>query len=275
MTKKNILLDRTASLMEVLSDQERAICDLLINGNSNVQISTELNMSEDSVKNSTISIFNKVGLTLEKILTERERQICELAIDGSSNYKIAELLKKVVKSQKTSKNPSENITEGAVRIHMSNIYRKIGIHSRADLIVCYKKLKEAAVALTFIVPSPLPLPPAIAKLRLEGEGVLPNVIPIVFRENNLFTIGRHDVSIAKKQRDFEFENSDMTCSISRMHAVIEQLPCGGFVIIDKSSFGTIVNGERLLRDEPRQIFHGDRISLADTQVNYVFEECSS
>ena len=27
--------------------------------------------------------------------------------------------------------------------------------------------------------------------------------------------------------------------------------------------------------DPRRIFHGDRISFADTQVNYVFEECSS
>ena len=69
MTKKNILLDRTASLMEVLSDQEREICDLLINGYSNVEISTEMDMPEDSVKNYILSIFEKIGINLDKILT--------------------------------------------------------------------------------------------------------------------------------------------------------------------------------------------------------------
>jgi pSer/pThr/pTyr-binding forkhead associated (FHA) protein len=139
--------------------------------------------------------------------------------------------------------------------------------------VCYKKLKEAAVALTVIIPSPSPSLPASAKLRLEGEGILPNMIPIAFGEKHVFTIGRRDVSTTEKQRDFEFDLTDATSSISRIHAVIEQLPCGGYTIKDKSRFGTFVNGEKLLYDVPRRIFHGDRISLANTQVNYIFEEC--
>ena len=69
MAKINIVLDRTSSLMQVLSDQEREICDLLINGYSNVEISTEMDMPEDSVKNYILSIFEKIGINLDKILT--------------------------------------------------------------------------------------------------------------------------------------------------------------------------------------------------------------
>ena len=275
MARINIFLDRTSRLMESLSDQERAICDLLINGNSNIQISTELNLPEDSVMNSIMSIFDKIGFNLEKILSERQREICELIINGSSDDTIAELLKKIAKSQKVRKKPGENITKDTVRIHVSNIFRIIGIHSRSDLIVCYKKLKEAAFALTVNISQPSPSPPVIAKLRLEGEGALPSVIPITFGEKHIFTIGRHDASGVEEQPDFKFDVSHATSSISRMHAVIEQLPCGGYAIIDKSRYGTMVNGEKLLRDDSRRIFHGDRISLVDAQITYVFEECSN
>jgi len=275
MARINIFLDKTSDLMEALSNRERDICGLLINGNSNAQISAELSMSEGGVNNTIMSIFDKIGYNLEKILTERQREICELIIAGDSNEKIAELLKRVSKSQKTRRKPGENITEDTVRIHVSNIYRIIGIHSRSELIVCYRKLKDAAVALTAIVSPLSPLLPASAKLRLEGEGTLPNVIPIAFGEKHVFTIGRQDASVADKQRDFEFIDSEATSSISRIHAVIEQLPSGGYAIMDKSRYGTIVNGEKLLRDVPRRIIHGDRISLAYTQINYVFEECGN
>ncbi|MCL2151870.1 MAG: LuxR C-terminal-related transcriptional regulator [Oscillospiraceae bacterium] len=272
MTRKNIVIDRTSNLAEILSDQERVICYLLINGYSNAQISTELNVPEDSVRNAIMGVFDKIGFNLEKILTERQREICELIIEGRSDDSIAETLKRIAKSQKARRKPGENITEGTVRIHVSNIFRVIGIHSRSDLIVCYRKLKEAAAALTVNIPPQPPQPPANVKLRLDGEGALPNVIPITFKEKRVFTIGRHDINIARKQRDFEFDNTDATSSISRMHAVIEQLPSGGYAIKDKSRFGTIVNDEKLLYDVPRRIFSGDRISLADTQINYVFEE---
>jgi len=269
MARINILIDKTSKLMEVLSDQEREICELLINGNSNAKIASALNMYDDFVNNSIMNIYKKIGLNLEGILTKRQREICELIIDGCSDEKIAEILIRI--NGFTVRN---KITKGAVRIHIANIFRVIGVHSRADLIVCYRNLKEAAVALTAFVPQPQPSPPANAKLRLEGEGTLPNVIPIAFGEKHKFTIGRHDASEADKQRDFEFDDSESTCSISRFHAVIEKLPCGDYTIKDKSRYGTIVNGEKLVRDVPRRIVHGDRITLAYTQNNYVFEECN-
>ena len=271
MARINIVIDKTSNLMEVLPEQERKICELLINGHSNVKIATALNMSEDIVNNTMMDIYKRIGFSLEKILTKRQREICDLIIAGCSDEKIAEALIRV--SPKTPDKNGGGITKGAVRIHVSNIFRIIGVHSRSDLIVCYRNLKEAAIVMTVFIPQLLPTKSAKAKLRLEGEGTLPNVIPIVFGEKQVFTIGRHDASVGVKQRDFEFVDSQDTSSISRFHAVIEQLPCGGYAIKDKSRYGTIVNGEKLVRDVPRRINHGDRVTIAHTQNNYIFEEC--
>ena len=52
-------------------------------------------------------------------LTKREREIALLAIEGLSNKEIAEQL---------------NISEGTAKIHLHNIYSKLGIKNRLALI---------------------------------------------------------------------------------------------------------------------------------------------
>jgi two-component system, NarL family, nitrate/nitrite response regulator NarL len=52
-------------------------------------------------------------------LTPREREVALLATRGLSNRAIADQLK---------------LTEGTVKIHLNNIFRKLGIYRRASLI---------------------------------------------------------------------------------------------------------------------------------------------
>jgi RNA polymerase sigma factor (sigma-70 family) len=55
--------------------------------------------------------------------TEREREIVELLMQGMSNRQIANAL---------------GITEGTVKKHLNHVFRKLGVHSRALLIVGQK-----------------------------------------------------------------------------------------------------------------------------------------
>jgi len=55
--------------------------------------------------------------------TEREREIVDLLMEGMSNRQIANAL---------------GITEGTVKKHLNHVFRKLGVHSRALLIVGQK-----------------------------------------------------------------------------------------------------------------------------------------
>jgi DNA-binding CsgD family transcriptional regulator len=55
--------------------------------------------------------------------TGRERQIVDLLMQGMSNRQIANAL---------------GITEGTVKKHLNHVFRKLGVHSRALLIVGQK-----------------------------------------------------------------------------------------------------------------------------------------
>lgn len=55
--------------------------------------------------------------------TVREREIVDLLMQGMSNRQIANAL---------------GITEGTVKKHLSHVFRKLGVHSRALLIAGHK-----------------------------------------------------------------------------------------------------------------------------------------
>ena len=52
-------------------------------------------------------------------LTEREREVLALLVDGNSNHEIAELL---------------SITTATVKFHLANIYSKLGVDNRVDVV---------------------------------------------------------------------------------------------------------------------------------------------
>ena len=84
-----------------------------------------------------------------------------------------------------------------------------------------------------------------------------------------FVIGRFDVSIGRKQCDFEFDKT--TKAVSRRHAAIE-LTAGGFAIVDLDSrAGTFVNGNKVTPGQPHPIQHGDVVSFGGMGAEYVFE----
>lgn len=57
------------------------------------------------------------------VLTARERQLVSHVVAGRRNREIAELL---------------HISEGTVKIHLHNVYEKLGLHGRVDLTVWAK-----------------------------------------------------------------------------------------------------------------------------------------
>ena len=106
-------------------------------------------------------------------------------------------------------------------------------------------------------------------LRYVGYAQLPPAIMIVINEGEMFTIGRFDAAIGKKQSSFEFEKK--TKAVSRRHAVIER-DTDGYKIIDlSSSAGTFVNNKKLPPNTPHNLEKGCRVSFGNSGADYVWE----
>ena len=193
-------------------------------------------------------------MSLTQNLTKRELEICKLIAKGRSSKQIAKLL---------------FLSDGAVRNYISSIYEKTGVENRTQLAIKY--IAEYASADTD-VPSSYEgahsSSPPDAQLRLVGLPGLPDAIPLSW-QNQIFTIGRFDISVGHKQCDFEFGMS--TKAVSRRHASIERTS-HGFLITDLySKAGTYVNGNRIPPGEPCSIQKGDLISFGCAGADYVFE----
>jgi two-component system nitrate/nitrite response regulator NarL len=63
-------------------------------------------------------------------LTERQREVATLACQGLSNKMIARKL---------------GVTEGAVKIHLYVIYKKLEVRCRTDLMIRFGTSQQAAV----------------------------------------------------------------------------------------------------------------------------------
>jgi hypothetical protein len=108
-----------------------------------------------------------------------------------------------------------------------------------------------------------------AKLRLVSNAPLPPEITVSGNLGGPFVIGRFDVSVGRKQADFEFDKS--TKSVSRRHAAIEQT-VNGYAIIDlSSSAGTFVNGQKIPPNVPHELTFGTRVSFGTSGADYVWE----
>ena len=106
-------------------------------------------------------------------------------------------------------------------------------------------------------------------LRYVGHAQLPPSIQIVISEGEIFTIGRFDAAVGKKQSNFEFERK--TKAISRRHAVIER-DLEGYKIIDlSSSAGTFVNDKKIPPNTPYELETGCRVSFGNSGADYVWE----
>ena len=106
-------------------------------------------------------------------------------------------------------------------------------------------------------------------LRYVGRAHLPPSIQIQLSEGEVFTIGRFDAAVGKKQSSFEFDKK--TKAVSRRHAVIER-DIDGYKIIDlSSSAGTFVNDKKLPPNTPHGLEIGCRVSFGNSGADYVWE----
>ena len=189
-------------------------------------------------------------------LTKRELEICRLIAKGWSNEQIAKLL---------------FIAKGTVKGHITSIYDKTGARSRVEIAAMYNKIFAKADT-DMSDTSQEPSDPAVradAKLLLAGRQGLPDVIPVIFGRRP-FVIGRFDISVGRKQCDFEFKED--TKAVSRRHASIERT-ASGYAIVDLNSrAGTFVNGNRIIPGEQCPIRNGDRVSFGNLGADYVFDD---
>ena len=106
-------------------------------------------------------------------------------------------------------------------------------------------------------------------LRFVGRANLPPSIQVLIAEGEIFTIGRFDANIGKKQSSFEFDKK--TKAVSRRHAVIEK-SANEYRIIDlSSSAGTYVNDKKVPPNTPINLETGCRVSFGNSGADYVWE----
>ena len=106
-------------------------------------------------------------------------------------------------------------------------------------------------------------------LRYIGHANLPPSIHVQIAEGEIFTIGRFDATVGKRQSSFEFDKK--TKAVSRRHAAIER-DIEGFKIVDlSSSAGTYVNDRKLPPNTPYGLETGSRISFGNSGADYVWE----
>lgn len=111
----------------------------------------------------------------------------------------------------------------------------------------------------------------ITRLRLAGDVTLPKEIRVEIQPNQIFSVGRYDVTVGHKQSSFEFERN--TKAVSRHHAAIERQEDGTYTIVDlSSSAGTFVQGQRLTPNVPQMLRTGYRVSFGTSGADYIWEE---
>ncbi|MDR2589793.1 MAG: FHA domain-containing protein [Oscillospiraceae bacterium] len=106
-------------------------------------------------------------------------------------------------------------------------------------------------------------------LRCVGRAELPQIIDVKITEGEIFSIGRYDSSLGKRQSSFEFDRK--TKAVSRRHAIIER-NINGYQIIDlSSSAGTFINKKRLPPNIPHELEAGYSVSFGNLGADYVWE----
>ena len=106
-------------------------------------------------------------------------------------------------------------------------------------------------------------------LRSVGRAHLPQLIEVDITEGGIFTVGRHDVNVGRKQSNFEFDVK--TKAVSRRHAAIER-DGQTYKIVDlSSSAGTFVDDRKLPPNTPTQLTAGCRVSFGNMGADYVWE----
>lgn len=107
-------------------------------------------------------------------------------------------------------------------------------------------------------------------LRLVGNPTLPPCIDVSAMDGGVFTVGRFDASLGRRQSSFEFDKK--TKAISRRHAAIERIADRYSIIDLSSSAGTFIDGQKLPPGTPFELSSGCRVSFGNAGADYIWEQ---
>ena len=132
------------------------------------------------------------------------------------------------------------------------------------------KSRSAKKAKSAVITQSTPVVGNSVYLKYVGNADLPEAIQVDINPGDIFTIGRFDSAIGKKQSNFEFDKR--TKAISRRHAVIERDGGNIYKISDlSSSAGTFLDTQKLPPNTPHELVAGMRISFGNLGADYVWE----
>ena len=119
------------------------------------------------------------------------------------------------------------------------------------------------------MPQNIPGMPDSPGFSCVGRAGLPPLIKVSIKDGEIFTIGRFNAAVGKKQSNFEFDKK--TKAVSHRHAVIER-SVNEYRIIDLSSnAGTFVNDKKVPPNTPIGLEKGCRVSFGNSGADYIWE----
>jgi len=106
-------------------------------------------------------------------------------------------------------------------------------------------------------------------LRSVGRSEAPLFIGVDIEEGDIFSIGKFDASVGRKQSSFEFDKK--VKGISCRHCAIKRV-AEDYLLVDlASSAGTFVNNERMPPNTAYKLTNGCRLSIGNSGADYVWE----
>ena len=107
--------------------------------------------------------------------------------------------------------------------------------------------------------------------NISGSCV-PETIDVDIDEGEIFSIGRFDASVGKKQSSFEFDKTQKM--VSRRHAFIERIS-DVYIITDiASTYGTFIDGFRIPTNTPFPLELGTCVAFGNKSCEFIWEKCA-
>ena len=111
---------------------------------------------------------------------------------------------------------------------------------------------------------------SFARLEYQGNGNFPAMISLNMKGKSMFSIGRFDSGLNKKQSDFEFPSN--TKEVSRRHAAIEKFGDDYYITDIGSLAGTFVNGQAIGLNKSVKLENQDTVSFGEAGADYIFRK---
>jgi len=232
---------------------------------------------ENKVLRSIVNDFNP-GEFLEMLMQHRENEAKQDTVPTVGELAKDEVLKEIDKmfieenSQTVHPPEKPSVENGGFRVFSGKTKKKTESKRngyRNTVPVSLPGVEHQKIPKIIDVTQETKIIMSGAGFRCIGKTHLPQIIEVCVEEGGIFSIGRFDASVGKKQSSFEFERA--TKAVSRRHCVVEREGVIYRIVDLSSSAGTFINDKKIPPNTPFELTAGSRVSFGNLGADYIWE----